>query len=230
MEIIEQYQTEVNSLAIQAKTIKVIDNQSYLTAGEFCKGLKDLRGKITEYFKPLKESAHKAHKAITQKEAGELAPIDEADKMVRQNISAYLTKQEADRKADQEKLDAEAKAAAEKEKERLLKQAVKAADKGDVEKSDELIEKAERVYIEPVFAAQTVTKTVKLDNGSVTTKKDIQVEVVDVNALLKSICDGKVPLTVVEIKINTLKSWIKSAGVKEVAGCRIKEVSGIMVR
>ena len=222
MEIIEQYQTEANTLAAQARTIKVADNLSYMVAGEFVKGLKDLRGKITDYFKPLKEAAYKAHKAITQKEAGELAPIDEADRMVRQSISAYLMAQEAIRKAEQERLEAEARVAAEKEKERLLKQAVKADAKGDAAKSTELIEKAEQVYVEPVFAASVVAKTSKIDNGSITTKKDIQVEVIDLKSLLQSILEGKAPLTVVEIKVNILKSWIKSSGVKEVAGIMVR--------
>src|SRR3990172_5848069 len=124
-----------------------------MTAGEFVKGLKELKDKIIDYFKPLKEAAYKAHKAITQKENDELTPIDEADRMVRQSISAYLMEQEAIRKAAQEQLEAEARAAATKEQERLLKQAVKADEKGDAEKSAELIEKAEQVYIEPVFAA-----------------------------------------------------------------------------
>ena len=127
MEIIEKFQEETNSLAVQATGIKVYDEPSYIAAGEFAKGIKDLKKRIIDYFKPLKEAAYKAHKAITQKESDELLPLEQADGIVRLAMTNYLERQHQAQLAKQAELDSEAKKAAEIKKERLLKQAVKAA-------------------------------------------------------------------------------------------------------
>lgn len=227
IEIIEKYKAEADNLSAIAASIIVVDQNSYLSAGEFGKSLKLLRNKITDYFKPLKEAAHKAHKAITQKEAEELSPIDDADDIVRQAVTAYLNEQARLQRVEQARLDAEAKKAADAERERLLKQAVKADEKGNAEKAEALIEKAEQVYVEPVFALPTVAKTVKTTAGNMTAVKDIKVTVIDKKAFAAAIGAGLIPITCFEEKAGVLKSWVKSAGLKQIAGCRVEDILGV---
>jgi len=94
------------SLKETAQTIAVVDNESYLLAGQFAKDIKDCKSKVEAYFKPLKDAANKAHKAITQREAEELKPLKEADTIIRGQISVYLSEQERLRKEAQAKAEA----------------------------------------------------------------------------------------------------------------------------
>ena len=82
-----QLKGQAVSLRESAQSIAVTDEKSYLFAGQFAKDIKDCKSKILDYFKPLKEAAHKAHKTITQREAEEIKPLDEADTIVRKGIS-----------------------------------------------------------------------------------------------------------------------------------------------
>lgn len=224
----KQMYDEALTLKGQAQAIAVTDHISYQAAGEFAKGLKELKKKVTEYFEPLKEAAHKAHKAVTQREKEELKPIEDADQLIRQGMSAYLNEQERIRKEEQRKLEAEAKIAADKERERLLSLAVKNEEKGEDEKAAEYLKKAEQVYVEPVFAAP-VEKTIKTDAGNITAAKDVRVTVIDIKALVSAVAVGQVPITIIDIKQSTLKSWLKSSGIRTVPGCKVEDVLGVRI-
>lgn len=228
----KELQTQALSLKEQAQLISITDETSYLQAGQFAKNIKDHKAKIVAYFKPLKEAAHKAHKSITQREAEELEPLNIADAMVRGVINAYLNEQERLRKEAQAKAEAEATEKARKEQEKLLQRAANAEVKGDTEKAEALFEKAENVYIEPVIVPSEIQKTTKLDSGSITRKTEIKVTVTDPFLFIKAIAEKKAPITVVEFKPATLKSWVKSAGIKngDISGLRIEEISGISIR
>lgn len=231
MSDIEQtFKDEGLNLYRRAQGLQVTDQVTYQAAGEFAKGLKDLKKKVTDYFAPLKDAAHKAHKSVTQREKEELEPIEDADTVVRKAMTDYLNEQECIRKEEQARLEREAREAAEKERQKLLDQAVKAEEKGKDEKAEALFEKAENVYVEPVFAESTVEKTVQLSGGGrATAAKDVRITVIDMRAFIAAIAAGQVPLTVVEIKQSTLKSWAKSSGLKAVPGCKVEEVLGVRI-
>ena len=127
----------------QATSMIVQDVAGYAAAGELGKGIKELRQKIVDYFKPLKDAAHKAHKAITEKEGLELKPVDEAINILRDTMNAFTRKQEEIRVAAGKKARDEAEAIAAAGREKLLKAAVKAekaankAEKASVKESKE---------------------------------------------------------------------------------------------
>ena len=221
------------SLKESAQSISVTDEKSYLFAGQFAKDIKECKNKILNYFKPLKEAAHKAHKAITQREADEVKPLDEADDIVRKEISNYLNEQERIRQEAQRKAEAEAAEVARIEQEKILKQAVKAEEKGNVEKAESLIEKAENVYVPPVIVPFTIQKTTKLQTGGgITRKTEIEVVITDELLFLKAITEKKAPLAAIEFKLGVVKSWVKNMKVKngEIPGLLIKETSGVSIR
>ena len=226
----KEFETKSLTLLETAHSIKVTDEESYKVAGDFLKGVKDSQKKVKDFFSPLKDAAHKAHKAITSKESESLTPLKEADQMVRDTVGTYLDEQEKIRQEEQRKLDLAAKKQADKEKADLLKRA------GNVKtesKREELLDKAEDVVEEIVHADHAVEKTTSFaGGGGITRKKDIKVEVIDAKALIAAIASGAVPTTVIEIKDNKLKAYAKAAGLKakDIPGCIIKEVSGVAIR
>jgi len=217
----QEIEKGIETYSSQAKTLVVSSPDEYAGAGELGKGIKELRAKVVEYFKPLKESAYAAHKAVTAKEAGELKPIDEALNQVRQAMNSYTEavkriEAEAQRKANEA---AEKEAA--KERERLLAQAVKADTKGNTEKAEELIQKAQDVYVAPVTVAPIMAKTVSTASGNITQTKTLEVEVIDLFDFVKELVEkGRYP-TMLEVKTAALKAWVNANGLDVFPGLRI---------
>lgn len=104
---------EALTLPEQAKAIAIRDQASYDIAAGFKKDLAGWRKRIVEEFAPMKEAAHKAHKAITAKENEYLGPILQAEGMVVVAIKRWADEQERIRMAEQRRLEEEARKAAE---------------------------------------------------------------------------------------------------------------------
>ena len=228
---------EINEIELKAKSsaiyvgvhdLKVLNQEDYILAADTLKTIKEWKSKIEDYFAPIKKSAYDTWKGITAKETEALKLINKADLIVRNEVKKYLTEQERIRQEEQRRLEREAAEKARKEQELLLKQAEKAEIKGKSEKAEELLEKAEAVYAEPVFAAKTVDKTTKLDNGSITMLKDIEVVIVDRGAFLRFAIDN-LPEAIIDINTNKLKKYIKDMKIKTLIGVAIKEVSNVSV-
>jgi len=226
-EVIEQ---QALTLYEKATLLKVVDQTSYAAAGELAKTLKDMKTQIVTFFAPMKKSTHEAWKSVCGRENEALNPVNEADALIRKSMGGYLDEQDRIRREEQRKAEEAARETARKEQERLLAQAAKAEVKGQAEKSEELLERAENVYVQPVLVPAAVEKTVSLDNGSVTRKTDLQITVVDLKALCVEIAAGRVPVTVIEAKPGALKSWAKINQVASCPGLIIKEVSSVSVR
>lgn len=227
------FQRQALRLKEKATLFAINDEADYSKAGEFLLAIKEHKTKIVDYFKPLKEAAHKAHKAITQRESEELIPVEEANHLAREIVSTYLAKQEQIRKDAQAKAEAEAQEKANKEREKLLKKAVAAESKGKEDKAEAYLERAETVYVAPVVIPSSTPKTVSLGiGGGVTQKKDIKVLVTSLKLLLKAVLDGKAPETVVEVKEGALKTWVKAAGISngQIPGIIIEEKIGVFLR
>lgn len=225
----KEIETEALQLQEQYQSLTVVDEGSYLVAGDALKSIKEYKNKILEYFKPIKEAAQVAHKGIVAKEKEALLPAEQIEFTLRNEINRYLTKIENERKAEQRRLEAEAAAKAEAERQKLLEKAAKAKTE---EKAEELLEKAEEVYAAPVFAPTTVAKTERTGYSTITKKTDIRVSVLDVKLLLKEIVAGRFPESVVDIKLYSCKTYCKAMGLKgkDVPGLLIEEIFSASVR
>ena len=226
---IQEIEDRSLTLLESAHGIAVKDQASYENAAVFLKGIKDAKSKFVEFFAPMKKATHTAWKEVVAKENDALDPLKEADKIVRGSMGTYLDEQDRIKKEAQKALELQAEKDAEVERKKLDKRIDNA--KKDSTK-ERLEEQKEEVFVEPVFAQHAVEKTTKLEAGSVTRKKDIEVTIVDPFAFLKGIVSRDIPLTCIEIKPNKVKTWVKAAGKQEdaIPGCRIKETSGVMVR
>lgn len=225
----EEIETQAMTLYEQALSIQVVDQDTFKAAGEFGKSLKELEKKIVDFFKPLKEAAHQAHKAITRKEAEELSPVKEAMDTLRLSMNKFLQEQERIRQEEERKARLAAAEAARKEEERLLALAAKAEEKGKVEKAEELLERAENVYVAPVTVAPKV-ETAKFEGGNVGQVKEIQITVTDLKAFLSELVKRNMAPTMIEVKAAPLKAWVKANALQNFPGLAIVETVAARIR
>lgn len=169
---------EVNNL--------VITNQDdYQRAAEFGRAIKQEVAAVKEFFKPLKDAAHKAHAAICEKEKNSLKPLERAEKLIKSSMSNYLEEQERVRKEAEERARKEAEAAME----RKLNEAVALSEQGKVDEADAVLEEAE--IMNSVASSLTYGDDKPKADG-VSTKVDY--EIVNIDA-------SKVPIEVAGVEI-----------------------------
>lgn len=225
----KELESKALTLKDQATAMVVKDVASYASAGELGKNIKELRAKIVDYFQPLKEAAHKAHKAITTKEAEELKPVDEAINILRKTMNDFNEEQKRLERLEQARLQKIADDAAAAEREKLLKQAIKAEEKGQSEKAEEKLEQAELVYSAPVTVAPTVQKTIATSAGNITQANDVKVSVLNLNLFLSELLKNNpgAVASLIDIKAGPLKIWAKSNGLEKYPGLNIERVSNV---
>jgi len=155
LKLVEPVEVEEKALSIidQAKAVKVVDSQTYISAGVFWKSIGEMIAEVKDTFDPICEAAHKAHKAATTKRAKYLDPLETAYKSVKKLMSDYDTEQERLRKAEEMRL---AEIARKQEEERLLAEAEAAEKSGNKEEAQAIIDAP--VYVPPVVVPKSVPK------------------------------------------------------------------------
>lgn len=161
---IEVIKAEVMPVAIDAAAMVVTNAEQYAVASEFLKTIKGAQKKVVDFFAPMKQKAHEAHKAITQQESATLKPLQDAETSLKRNLLTFYNEQERIRIEAQRKLQAEADEAARKERERLEREASKLK---TPELKAERLEQAASVIapvvsvasVAPVVSGQSIRKT-----------------------------------------------------------------------
>lgn len=139
-------ETGRNRLLDRAESLQILDAMSYETACDIVKGIAELKKTIVDDFKPAKDAAHLAHKAICNQEKAHLDALLRPDLIVRGKISIYSAEQEKLRRAEEARLREESRKAAEEAK---INEAVRAESQGKPEL-------AERIMQSPVVPAPVV--------------------------------------------------------------------------
>lgn len=143
--------TEVTTLADRARAFQVKTREQAEEASGFLAAVRGLKAKVTATFAPLKKKASDAHKAIVAEEKKNLAPLDEAERAVKERIGGFLEaerrrQEEAERKRREEEArlererraaDEAARKAAEDER---LREAEKLERQGKSAEAEKLIE------------------------------------------------------------------------------------------
>lgn len=175
----------VTEIEFQAESITIDTEQEYQDAADFGRMLKQKSSDVKEFWKPMKDAAHKAHTEICNREKAMLQPLVNAEKILKQTMSAYVAEQERKRREAEEA----ARKAAQEEADRRLQEAIALEDKGEKEAAAAVIEEAEIMD----EAAATVTVAAEKPKASgVSTKKDWKITAID---------DSKVPTTVAGVVI-----------------------------
>lgn len=175
----------VSEIEFQAEAIIIDTEQDYQDAANFGRMLKQKSADVKEFWKPMKDAAHRAHTEICNREKAMLQPLANAEKILKQTMSKYVAEQERKRREAEEA----ARKAAKEEAERKLQEAIELESKGDKVTAAAVIEEAE---IMDEAAATVAVAAAKPKASGVATKKDWKITSVD---------SSKVPTVVAGVEI-----------------------------
>lgn len=149
---------EVNKLALsvpeQAHLITVIqNNDDYNRAGQILLTIKDIRKKIENTFKPIKQKMDAAKKEVLDQEKLVDKPLAKAEAWIKPLITQYNIEQEKIRKAEEDRL---REIARKEEEERQFQAALAAEQSGNKEEAEAIIEAP--IQAAPVIVQKTVPK------------------------------------------------------------------------
>ena len=198
---------EVNTLALsvpdQAKQIAIIKTvEDYTRAGQILLTIKEIRKKIENTFKPIKQKMDAAKKEVLDQEKLADKPLAEAEAYIKPLISAYNTEQEKIRLAEEERL---REIARKEEEERILREAINAVNHGNQEE-------AEAIILAPIQAPPIVVpKTVPKVQG-VSFSKIWKFRIVDANKIPREyLCPDEVKIGGV---VRATKGTIQISGIE----------------
>ncbi len=168
----QQLNREVTDIEFQAESMVILNDEDYTAAGEFGRLLKQKAAEVTSFFKPMKDSAHQAHKAICDREKAMLKPLKNAEAVVKKAMSDYFTEQERKR----QEAEAAARRAAEAERERKLQEAAELESAGDKDGAESAMSEA---LVMDDAASYTVASPTKPKVSGVSTAKDWEITGID---------------------------------------------------
>ncbi|MCL1999308.1 MAG: hypothetical protein FWG65_11130 [Turicibacter sp.] len=139
--------TGISNYEKRAANFQVATEEDYKQATIFARELKTMAARVTEFWKPKKDAAHKAHKEICTGEKSMITPIQNAIATIKSKIGEFTQEQERQRQIEE--------AAAIKimleERDRMLEVAVKADTAGNTQTANYALAQAQ--------AAETTSKT-----------------------------------------------------------------------
>lgn len=175
----------VSDVESAANNFVVKTAEDYENAGAFGRELKRLAEQVKEYWKIPKDLAHKAHADICSKEKAMLAPIQSAEKVLKDKMSAFNVEQERIRREAEEA----ARKAAREAAERKLEEAIALSNSGNNDEAEIALE--ESAMMEDA-SSTIILAADKPQAKGVSAKKDW---------VIKSIDPAKVPVELAGIVI-----------------------------
>lgn len=221
---VDSKEAELSKAAIEAKTIandlKIESDEQYEQAAAFGSELRRRSANVTEFFKPLKDAAHKSHKAVCDRERDMLKPIKDAETILKKAMGAYQEKKRQEAIAEQNRLAEIAR----KEQEALMAAAIQAEEKGDTAAAEEHFENAQFVEV-AASRAPVVQAPVKARGSSVRTA--FEIESIDLSKV-PVVFEGQI---IRPVDMNAVMRIIRATNGKvAIPGIKFKEVQAISFR
>ena len=94
--------SNVIDLQFKAESLVVESDKQYAEAGVFGRMLKEKMAEVTEFFAPMKKKAHEALKQICDREKKTLAPLKNAEEILKKAMGEYALKKEKARREAEE--------------------------------------------------------------------------------------------------------------------------------
>ena len=213
-------ENEVTAIEVVAEKFAVSNDSQYAEAGAFGRALKSKMAEVTEFFAPLKKSAHDAHKQICDREKKMLEPLKNAESILKKAMGEYAFEKERKRKEAEE----EARRLAKEEAERKLAESRKAEEKGDVKTAAMAKLDAE---IAKQAACSIVIDDNKLEADGVSTSTDWEIESIDESVVPVSVKG----MTIRPVDTSAVMKLIRaSKGTIEIDGIKYKEIRKLSFR
>ena len=213
--------TQVSDIEFRAESIVITDDETYAQAADFVKEVKKMLKSVKDFFKPMKDQAHKAHAEICKRENEMTEPLANAEKILKASMGNFAAIQERKRREEAER--------ARLETERLAKAKLDEAIAADEAGDDEAREMAmlDAAYAEQMASNPTSLMPEPVKAKGVSQKKDWQIVSID---------EDKVPTDVAGITIRPVDTAAimrlirSSKGKVKIDGVTYKEVVSISVR
>ena len=210
----------VTNVERMASQITIQSDEDLQNAVDFVKTIKESASKVTEFFKPMKDNAYKAHKSICDREKNMLKPLQTAEKEVKGKIGDWTREQERIR-AEKE---AEMRRLAEEESARKLEEAARLDAEGKKAEAEVALQDAQ--FTEEAAKNMTVAAAAPKASGLSTQKAW---EITNIDA-------AKVPVEINGIEIRpvdksaVMKLIKMSKGKAVIPGITYRETTQVSVR
>lgn len=209
---------EQKSILEQIQEITINDEEDNIKAGNFLKQIKPVIKNIKAYWKPLKESAKKAHSDLCAKEKEMLEPLEQAETQIKAKMNIYITEQEEKARKEQEAL----RKAQEEEALKQLAEAEKLKAEGK-----ELEAQIQEEMAYTIDEVKTVVKPTIQKQEGISYMTDYEIVVVD-NKKVPTYVNG---IEIRPIDVQAIKKLAKaSKGQIQIDGIKILEKKVMKVR
>lgn len=210
----------VSAVEAKANAVVVTNDNEYQEAAEFGRMLNQKSAEVHEFFKPLKDAAHKTHKQICDREKTMLKPIAAAEKAIKAAMAKYAT----DKLGQQRQLEAQLRRQALEESDKLLAQAAALESAGNVVQASALFANAQM--------ADAASRSIALERNA--PKADGVSTTTD--WVITSIDEAQVPVNAAGVVIRpvdeaaVLKLIRASKGKVEIPGIRYQAIVKVAIR
>ena len=202
-----------------ARSLTIVNDEQNQKAAEFLKEIKKRSKEIADYWKGPKAAAQAAHKAVVDREKQMLAPLSEAEKIIKGNMVKY---QQAVEKARME-AEAEARKKQQEERDRLLAEAAQAELEG--RETEAAVGVAMAEMVEDMQAPDVGMNAAKVEGVGV--RKSWKARIVDASQV-PAYVNG---MEIRKIDLSALGQLARlSKGTASVPGIEFYEESNISVR
>lgn len=199
----------VDEIIKEMELVTISTQAEYDSMVEWLRRNKETQKAVDEFFEADRVAKKAAYDEVLARRGAFKKPLEAAEAIARQKMSAFATEQEKARRAAQAKADEEARKKAEED--RLLK-AEELLAMGRAKQADETLAKAVTVRAAPV--APKVGKTVEVWT----------VEVVDLAAFLsEAVGLNESILGCITVNVTALAAVFKKGGIKQFPGLKIEQ-------
>ena len=222
-DVTEQEKTlskQVTEIEFQASAITIASEEDYQNAAGFGRMLKQRTSDVKEFWKPMKDAAHKAHAEICSKEKAMLQPLTNAEKILKNTMGAYVAEQDRKRREAEEA----ARRAAQEEVDRKMQEAIDLDAAGDAAGAEMAMMEAEVMDDMSESVAVAGAKP-KADGASAS----MDWEIVDIDTNLVPTSVAGVEIRPVD-KAAVMRLIRASKGSIKIEGITYKEVVKIALR
>lgn len=205
----------------KAEALVVDTDAAYEAAAEFLKDCKALQKEIVSTLKDPIEKANAAHKALTKMRKDHLAPLEQAERLVKGKMGAFVEAQERQAREEERRRQEEARKA---EEERRLQEAAEAEARGDTAEAEAIVDA-------PIVPPPPAPAPAKPKAEGVSTVKRYSAEVVDIRTLVNAAAQNEHLLQYLLPNEKALNALARSVGESmNVPGVRVKVRTDVSAR
>ncbi|MCR9093428.1 MAG: hypothetical protein NXI30_04370 [bacterium] len=218
---IAELRPAVDADVAQARALVVDSDAAFERAAEFLKRVKGIQKQMIEILAPHIQRANDAHKGLTQLRKEQIAPLEEAESLVKRKMGDFIEAEERRAREEERRRQEEAR---KQEEERRLQEAAEAEARGDTAEAEAIVDA-------PIVPPPAAPAPAKPKAEGVSTVKRYSAEVVDLAELVKAAAQNEHLLQYLLPNEKALNALARSVGESmNVPGVRVKATTTVSAR